>query len=105
MSSKLIIHRDAVKISKQDHYAIQPPRATETFKPIKHSDLIDLLGDQLRSRGLVIKWEEYAVQGEGYLLSASWTSHGRNPMLIPPLWEYERQMINRLLFISLAAVM
>lgn len=68
MSSHLMTDRGAVRISKQDLYTIPVPPSTETFRPIKHSDLVDLLGDLLRSRGLTIRKEEYAVQKQGNLL-------------------------------------
>jgi Domain of unknown function (DUF932) len=68
MSSSLMTHRGSVRVTKQELYNIPVPPSTDTFRPVKHSDLVNLLGDLLRSRGLTITKEEYAVQKQGNLL-------------------------------------
>ena len=68
MASQLITHRGAVRISKSQLYDIPAPPATTTFRPVKHSDLVNLLTDHLRERHFLITKEEYAVQNQGLLL-------------------------------------
>lgn len=68
MSGMFITHRGAIRIDKADLYSIEPPEPTATWKPIKHRVLVDNLTAVLKSRGLTIRKEEYAIQRSGQVL-------------------------------------
>lgn len=64
----LITHRGAVRIPKAELMIIEPPAATDTWKPVAHRVLVNTLTEVLFSRGLAVKKEEYAVMREGNIL-------------------------------------
>jgi len=68
MSATLMVHKGAVKVARNELLTIEPPPGTDTWKPIKHADLVNTLTTVLAARGLHLRKEEYAVQREGNLL-------------------------------------
>src|SRR6266849_8073596 len=64
----LITHRGAVRIPKAELMTIEPPAATDTWKPVAHGVLVNTLTDVLSTRGIAVKREEYAVQRQGHIL-------------------------------------
>jgi hypothetical protein len=64
----LITHCGAQRVTRQDLAAFVPPPPTATWKPIKHSDLIDALHAELARRALLVRHEQYAVQHQGSML-------------------------------------
>ena len=64
----LIVHAGASKLSREQLVDILPPEATSTFKPIKHSDLVDEVHGALARRTLSVVKEEYAVSQDGMKL-------------------------------------
>lgn len=64
----LLAHRGAMQVTRDELYAIQPPLATDTWKPIKHSILVDTIHEEVRHRGIVVIKEAYAVQRKTNML-------------------------------------
>jgi hypothetical protein len=63
--STLMVHRGAQPITREALAAIEPPAATYTWKPIKHSEYVHAIHTELAHRQLAITKEEYAVQKDG----------------------------------------
>ncbi len=68
MSATLIAHRGAVRIGKAELIQIEPPAATNTWKPVAHRVLVNTLTEILSNRGIEVKREEYAIQRQGNIL-------------------------------------
>lgn len=68
MSATLLAHRRAVKVSKDQLATLEPPEATKTWTPVKHSCLVDTLTKVVGDYGMRVWREEYAVQREGNIL-------------------------------------
>jgi len=68
MIGTLVAHTGAVKVSRRELDAIEPPAATRTWKPVRHGELVDALEAELCQRDLQIREEAYAVQRDGALL-------------------------------------
>lgn len=68
MSSTLISHRGTFKVLREDLYLYSPPEGTKTHKPIAHSELIETIENEARSRNYVISKEEFAIQRSGNIL-------------------------------------
>jgi len=68
VSTTLMTHAGAVKVARNELSGIATPQATETWTPIPHAALVDQLEAALRSKGLHIDSEEYAVQTGGLKL-------------------------------------
>jgi hypothetical protein len=64
----LLNHAGAVRISRGDLISIPTPLATDTFKPVPHDQLVDLVEKRLGNHGMYIAKEEYAVQTAGQKL-------------------------------------
>jgi hypothetical protein len=65
---QLIAHAGAQKLSRAELVTILPPEATDTFKPIKHADLVDEVHEALARRQLSVVRDEYAVSEDGMKL-------------------------------------
>lgn len=68
VSTTLITHAGAVKIARNELSSVPTLQATATWTPIPHAALVDQLEGALRSKGLKIESEEYAVQTGGMKL-------------------------------------
>jgi Domain of unknown function (DUF932) len=64
----LIAHCGAEKLSRDQLVTILPPESTDTFKPIKHADLVDEVHEALARRQLSVIRDEYAVSEDGMKL-------------------------------------
>ena len=64
----LIAHTGASKLSRDQLVTILPPEATDTFKPIAHSDLIGNVLEALSYRHINVVKDEYAVSEDGMKL-------------------------------------
>jgi len=64
----LTVHCGAEKLSRDQLVTILPPEPTDTFKPIKHADLVDEVHEALARRQLAVVKEEYAVSEDGMRL-------------------------------------
>ncbi len=64
----LIVHRGATRVTREALAIIEPPEATDTWKPIKHADVVDCLYEELDRRQIGVTHEEYAVQRKGNYL-------------------------------------
>jgi hypothetical protein len=53
----------------------KPPEATSTWKPVKHSLIVDLMHDELERRDMRVANEEYAIQRDGKYLFAAMSLH------------------------------
>ena len=62
MAGKLTAHRGAEIVTCDQLQAYVTPPATETFKPIGHSHLVETLTGVMQDRGLFITKEQFAVQ-------------------------------------------
>lgn len=80
MIGTLIAHSGATKVTRDDLKAIEPPRRTSTWKPVRHAELVAVIREQLEQRGLAIRQEAYAVQRNGALLfgvlDLAWHANG-----------------------------
>ncbi|HEY1757966.1 MAG TPA: DUF932 domain-containing protein [Bryobacteraceae bacterium] len=65
---QLIAHVGASKLSRDQLVTILPPEATDTFKPIAHSDLIGNVLEALSYRHINVVKDEYAVSEDGMKL-------------------------------------
>jgi hypothetical protein len=68
MSSTLLTHRGAIRVSKEHLGTLPDPVGSTTFKPVRHIDLVSTLSRHLHDRGLTVQREEYAVQNRGAVL-------------------------------------
>ncbi len=68
MNGVLLTHRGSVRVSKEQLLQIEPPAATNTWKPVAHGILVNTLAEVLSTRGITVKKEEYAVQRQGNIL-------------------------------------
>lgn len=64
----LMAHCGADKLTRDQLAEILPPEATDTFKPIKHADLITEVHEALARRQLAVVKDEYAVSEDGMRL-------------------------------------
>jgi hypothetical protein len=65
IAATLIAHSGAVMCSREELKGVKTPRATETWKPVPHSKLIDCVEETLQRNHFKIAKEEYAIQSEG----------------------------------------
>jgi hypothetical protein len=65
---QLMAHCGSQKLSRDQLVDILPPEATDTFKPIKHADLVGEVHEALARRQLSIVKDEYAVSEDGMRL-------------------------------------
>src|ERR671933_1328247 len=68
MDAKLMTHVGARKVTRQELSLVPPPPATDTFKPIAHTALINELEGSLAFRHIQIVRDEYAVSPDGMKL-------------------------------------
>lgn len=64
----LMVHCGAEKLTRDQLVTILPPEPTDTFKPIKHADLVDEVHEALARRQLSVIKDEYAVSDDGMKL-------------------------------------
>ena len=60
--ARLITHRGAQVVSRDDLKNYPAPEATETWKPVSHLQLVETLAGVMADRGLHITREQFAVQ-------------------------------------------
>lgn len=65
INATLVAHTGATPIGRGELKFVQTPLATQTWKPIPHSMLVDCIEETLNRNHLQIAKEEYAVQSEG----------------------------------------
>jgi hypothetical protein len=58
MPAKLIAHRRAVKVSREELQQIVTPPATESWKPVPHVELVNALTAESTAKGMTITREE-----------------------------------------------
>ena len=68
MIGTLLAHSGTARVTRHDLKNIQPPEGTATWKPVSHSDLVDVLEAEIQKRQMEIRDEAYAVQRDGNLL-------------------------------------
>ncbi len=68
MEATLMTHVGAAKVTRQELSLVPTPLATDTFKPIAHTTLIDELEKSLGFRHIRIVRDEYAVSPDGMRL-------------------------------------
>jgi hypothetical protein len=61
---RLIAHRGAEIVTREQLAHYVPPPATETFKPVGHAELVATLTQVMQDRGLHIVREQFAVQSQ-----------------------------------------
>ena len=64
----LLTPRGSVRVTREQLTQFNPPPETATWKPVKFSELVDSLHAELARRGLAVRREQYAVQGQGTVL-------------------------------------
>ena len=60
--ARLIVHRGAVRVTRDQLTEVPTPPATPTWKPIPHALLVSALHEECGRRGMQVVQEEYAVQ-------------------------------------------
>lgn len=60
--AKLVAHTGAIIVTREDLKQYVTPEATDTFKPVGHSQLVETLTQVMHDRGLFITREQFAVQ-------------------------------------------
>jgi hypothetical protein len=70
-TATLVAHRGAELVSREQLARCEPPEATSTWKPVKHSLIVDLMHEELDRRQIQVTKEEYAIQREGNHLFAA----------------------------------
>ena len=66
--AKLLTHCGALRVTRDELAAFDPPARTATWTPVKHSDLVNVLHAELARRGLRVRREQYAIQKQGAML-------------------------------------
>jgi hypothetical protein len=61
----LMLHAGANRITRQDITKIETPEGTDTWHPLAHSDLLDLVTHTLARFDLDVVGEDHGVAGEG----------------------------------------
>lgn len=61
-NAQLVVHAGGFKTTRQELANFPTPEGTDTWKPVPHWLLVDLIHEELASRGLVVTREEYAIQ-------------------------------------------
>lgn len=68
--ARLMTHRGAKLVTREQLAEYEPPPATPTWKPIRHAHIVDLIHEEMERRQIAVAKEEYAVQREGNFLFA-----------------------------------
>jgi len=68
VEATFLTHRGSVRVSREQLTQFDAPQGTETWKPVKHSELAKALHAELTRRGLGVRREQYAVQKQGSIL-------------------------------------
>ena len=63
--AKLIAAKGAHYATREELAQYIPPPATESWKPVSHSELVTTLTDVMKDRGLFIEQEQFAVDKNG----------------------------------------
>ena len=61
--ARLIAHKGAVTVTREELKNYPAPEPTETWKPVAHAQLVDTLTQVMADRGMHIEREPFAVQG------------------------------------------
>jgi hypothetical protein len=67
-TATLLTHRGSIRVTREHLAQFDPPQGTDTWKPVKHAELVDALHEELTRRGLQVRREQYAVQKQGTML-------------------------------------
>ena len=77
--ARLIVHRGAVRVTRDQLAEVPTPPATPTWKPIPHALLVSALHEECGRRGMQVVQEEYAVQRQQTMLfgvmTLNWLTH------------------------------
>ncbi len=68
VEARLLTHRGSMRVSREQLSRFGAPQGTDTWKPVRHSALVDALHAELDRRGLQVRREQYAVQKQGTVL-------------------------------------
>ena len=71
MSATLVAHRGASEISRSQLDLVQPPAATATWFPIRHSDFYQLCLDMLQAQGFEVRNQKLALTKDGHRFFAT----------------------------------
>jgi hypothetical protein len=78
-TATLVAHRGATIINRDELARYEPPEATKSWKPVKHSLIVDLMHQELERREMRVAKEESAIQREGNYLFAALTLNWLQP--------------------------
>lgn len=65
VSSTLVAHCGAQKVTREELKAIPVPEGTNTHQPLSHFEIVEVLDEALSFRNLTVVKDEYAVSGDG----------------------------------------
>jgi hypothetical protein len=74
-TATLVAHRGATIVNRDELARYDPPEATKSWKPVKHSLIVDLMHEELDRRQIHVTQEEYAIQRERSYLFAALTTN------------------------------
>lgn len=70
-TAALSTHKGAFKVQREELLLLPMPQTTLSFRPVRHSELIDTIETSLHSKGMQIERGEYAIQSDGQKLFAT----------------------------------
>lgn len=65
MSGELVLHCGAEKVSRADLMNVATPRPTETWRPVPHYEVAELVASEAKRRGYEIVSEDYGLTPKG----------------------------------------
>ncbi len=65
MNGELVLHCGAEKVSRADLMDVATPRPTETWRPVPHYEVAELVASEAKRRGYEIVKEEYGLTRRG----------------------------------------
>ena len=66
--AKLLVHRGATRVTREQLMDFETPPATATWKPIPHATLVSAIHEELTHRNIAVVKEDYAVQRKKSML-------------------------------------
>ncbi|HCE42897.1 MAG TPA: hypothetical protein DET40_05065 [Lentisphaeria bacterium] len=65
MNGELVLHCGASKVTREELIGIPTPAATETWRPVPHYEVAELVANEAQRRGYEIVKEEYGLTPKG----------------------------------------
>ena len=59
---------NSLQLTREELASLTTPKGTDSWKPVPHKHLVDVIHEELERRGIEVTKENYAVQKEGNVL-------------------------------------